>query len=70
MPDPFIDGYSYMADGKNLSLATINYKLKRNPEFYINFLIVPTFIITTICLGSLVVPLKMEIGEKVGRRKR
>lgn len=39
--------------------------LKRNPQFYVYFLVIPTFVITTTCLIALLFPFKMLIGEKV-----
>ena len=51
----------------NLSMARISFEMTRNPQFYIYFLILPTFVITTTCLMALLSPVRLHLGEKVGR---
>lgn len=53
--------------GRNYSIGEIVFHIKRNPEFYIFFVILPTFVVTATCISAMLLPLDMEIGERVSR---
>ena len=48
-------------------MLIISFKLERNPEFYVFFLILPTMTITVTCLAALLLPIEIYQGERVWR---
>ena len=56
---------SWSNDIENESLALVQLKLTRNSEFYVIFLILPTVVVSSVSLASILLPLEITQGEKV-----
>ena len=56
---------TFLQYGRTYSVAEITFHMKRNPEFYIYFVILPTFVVTSTCISTMLLPLDMEIGDRV-----